>query len=160
LERYGVKGCAIYSGEGADDLYGSLPSIYAAIDGLGLPENHCLDEKRTALKKASYEKFDFRTHHLIGIVGQLGGKLITPYTDSRLSYLTRIPFSVIGPLDKRFAKDAMRRRYGLDEIVERKRTSMQEGTGLYRLLKDRLKKEYGTVSDSAVEIARWLSAPR
>ena len=54
----------------------------------------------------------------------------------------------------------MRRRYGLDDIVEKKRTSMQEGTGLYRLLKDRLKKEYGTVSDSAVEIARWLSAPR
>jgi uncharacterized protein YabN with tetrapyrrole methylase and pyrophosphatase domain len=37
---------------------------------------------------------------------------------------------------------------------------MQEGTDLYGLLKDRLKKEYGTVIDSVVEIARWLSAPR
>ncbi len=158
LERYGVMNCTVYSGQGADVLYGSRRAIYKDAVAPTANAGVSLDRPRTELKKSFYAGFDFSRHHLIDILGELGGQVLMPYADPRLAYLSAIPFSVIEPFEKRFVKAAVRRRYGFDVIADRERTSMQEGTGLYRALKERLKRDYPSLGNSAMTIIEKLSA--
>jgi hypothetical protein len=81
-------------------------------------------ERRTATSKSSHY--------------QLVGDIVLPYRDPRLAYVSRIPYEVLRPTQKRFVQDPLRRRYGLGDIVERRRASIHEGTGLYDSFKARL----------------------
>ncbi len=81
-----------------------------------------------------------------------------PYTDKRLAYLSEVPSSVINPSTKSFVKDAMRRRYGLGDIVERHRMSMQAGMGLRDPLRQALLQRYATYGKWINRIVRRLSS--
>jgi hypothetical protein len=63
---------------------------------------------------------------------------------------------VLRPAQKRFVKDALRRRYGPGDIVERRRASIQEGTGLYDAFKARLEELAATQGLSRRELVAVL----
>lgn len=142
LQRYDVGGCIVYSGHGADYLQGSAAS-YEGAEELAMEESCSLDEARTMIKVDTFDKKVSIKRHLSDIVADLGGTMVMPFHDRRLDYIGQLPFEVINPIEKSFVKDAIRRRYGLGDIVERPRIGMQDGTGLYYPMKSELKKRYG-----------------
>lgn len=162
LESYGVGGCNVYSGHGGEILYGNNPSIYKDAERIAKEENCSVDDAKTRVKINYYKaktiyNNKMKKRHLKKIVDELGGTLIMPYQDESLSYISEVPYSIISPFDKKFVKDAIRRRYKLGDIVERTRIGMQDGTGLYRPFKSKLKKIYKSLGCSAIDIVKKLS---
>ena len=113
LERYDVRGCVVYSGHGADYLQGSAAS-YGGAELLAIDVGCSLDEARTRIKIDTFNEKATIKRHTKDIVEDLGGTMVMPYHDRRLDYIGQLPFEVIGPVEKIFVKDAIRRRYGLD----------------------------------------------
>ena len=158
-------GATVYAGHAGDVLWGNKDELYADIEASAEAQGVAPDELRTRRKAEHYDKsqaaFFADTggqagRHIAAIVEALGGEIVLPYRDPRLAYVSRIPYEVLSPAEKRFVKDALRRRYGLGDIVERRRVSIQKGTGLYEGFKGRLQEVDPTVSTP--EIVARLSA--
>ena len=162
-----IAGATVYAGHGGDALQGTRDKIYADIDASAEAQGLSLDELRTRLKSEYYDRSqaaflagtgDPAGRHIASIVEALGGDIVLPYRDPRLAYVSRIPYEVLRPGEKRFVKDALRRRYGLGDIVERRRVSIQAGTGLYESFKERLEELARTQGLSRREMVARLSA--
>lgn len=167
LTSCGVAGATVYAGHAGDVLWGNKDEIYADVETSAEAERTSPDELRTRLKAEYYDRsqaaFVADTggqagRHVASIVESLGGEIVLPYRDPRLEYVSRIPYEVVRPDEKRFVKDALRRRYGLGDLVERRRVSIQKGTGLYKPFKARLEELARTEGLSTYEIAERLSA--
>ena len=167
LSDCSVKGAYVYTGHGAGSLYGNKQRIYKKVDQIITEKGISEDEARTLLKseycatsQAAFLSGDTGTAgvHVAKIIGNLGATCILPYRDTRLQYLSNVPFSVIRPFDKAFVKNAVKRRYGLGAIADRQRMSVQDGTGLYDLLAERVRQLYPEIGPSVSDIARHLSA--
>jgi asparagine synthetase B (glutamine-hydrolysing) len=162
-----IAGATVYAGHAGDVLQGSSDKIYADIEASAEALDASPDELRTRLKSEYYDRSqaaffagagDQAGRHIASIVEALGGEIVLPYRDPRLAYVSRIPYEVLRPTEKRFVKDALRRRYGLGDIVERRRASIQEGTGLYDSFKARLEELARTKGLSRREMVARLSA--
>lgn len=160
-----IAGATVYAGHAGDVLQGNRDKLYADVDASAQAQDLSLDELRTRLKSEYYDRSqaaffagagDQAGRHIASIVEALGGEMVLPYRDPRLAYVSRIPYEVLRPTEKRFVKDALRRRYGLGDIVERRRVSIQKGTGLYEAYKARLQEVDPTLSTP--EIVARLSA--
>jgi asparagine synthetase B (glutamine-hydrolysing) len=158
-------GATVYAGHAGDVLLGNKKEIYSDIEASAETQGVSPDELRTRLKAEYYDKSQAAFlagdggqagRHIASIVEGLGGKIVLPYRDPRLAYVSRIPYEVLRPADKRFVKDALRRRYGLGDLVERRRVSIQKGTGLYESFKARLQELDPSLSPP--EIVARLSA--
>ena len=162
-----IAGATVYAGHAGDVLQGSSDKIYADIEASAEALDASSDELRTRLKSEYYDRSqaaffagagDQAGRHIASIVEALGGEIVLPYRDPRLAHVSRIPYEVLRPTEKRFVKDALRRRYGLGDIVERRRFSIQAGTGLYDSFKARLQELGRTQGLSTREIVARLSA--
>ena len=162
-----IAGATVYAGHAGDVLQGNSDKIYADIEPSAEAQDASLDELRTRLKSEYYDRSqaaflagagDQAGRHIASIVEALGGEMVLPYRDPRLAYVSRIPYEVLRPTEKRFVKEALRRRYGLGDIVERRRFSIQEGTGLYDSFKARLEDLARTEGLSRRELVARLSA--
>lgn len=162
-----VAGATVYTGHAGDVLLGNRDKIYADVEASAEAQGVASDGLRTRLKAEYYDRSQAAFfagaggeagRHIASLVESLGGEISLPYRDSRLAYVSRIPYEVLRPTEKRFVKDALRRRYGLGDIVERRRVSIQAGTGLYDSFKARLEELAPTEGLSAREIAARLSA--
>ena len=162
-----IAGATVYTGHAGDVLLGNKDHIYADIEASAQAQGLSPDELRTRLKSEYYDRSqaaffagagEQAGRHIASIVEALGGEIVLPYRDPRLAYVSRIPYEVIRPAEKRFVKDALRRRYGLGDIVERRRFSIQAGTGLYDSFKARLQELAPTQGVSTREIVARLSA--
>jgi asparagine synthetase B (glutamine-hydrolysing) len=166
LREHCVSGCVLYEGNGADIMQGSTEErIYQHAEKVAQDEGISLDEARTRAKIAHY--LDRQTDRrgtgsgtIFKLIAEKQGAVpVTPFGDPRFEYMTRIPYSVLSPLDKRFVKDGLRRRYGLDDIVERPRIPMQRGTGLEEETSDLLLARYSDLGKTPNEIVKVLTAP-
>jgi len=162
-----VAGATVYAGHAGDVLQGNREKIYAGVEASADAQGLSPDELRTRLKSEYYDTSQAAFfagdggqagRHIAALVEALGGEIVLPYRDPRLAYVSRIPYEVLRPAEKRFVKDALRRRYGLGEIVERRRFSIQVGTGLYESFKARLKELAPAEGLSTGEIVARLSA--
>jgi hypothetical protein len=136
--------------------------VYRDAEKVALAEGISLDEARTRAKIAHYldRRSDRRGTHSAIIFKQIAGAVpVTPFADQRFEYMSRVPYSVVSPLDKRFVKDGLQRRYGLDDIVERPRIPLQKGTGLDQEVADLLVARHGDLSKTPDEIVKVLTAP-
>lgn len=158
-------GATVYAGHAGDVLWGNKDELYADVEASAEAQGLSPDELRTRRKAEHFDRsqaaFFANTggqagRHIAAIVEALGGEIALPYRDPRLAYVSRIPYEVLRPAEKRFVKDALRRRYGLGDIAERRRVSIQKGTGLYGAFKARLEEVDRTVSTP--EIVARLSA--
>jgi asparagine synthetase B (glutamine-hydrolysing) len=161
-----IAGATVYAGHAGDVLQGNRDKIYCDIDASAEAQGVSPDELRTRLKSEYYDRSqaaffagagDQAGRHIASIVEALGGEIVLPYRDPRLAYVSRIPYEVLRPAQKCFVKDALRRRYGLGDIVERRRASIQEGTGLYDAFKARLKELARTQGLSRREMVARLA---
>jgi len=162
-----IAGATVYTGHAGDVLWGNKDRLYADIDASAEAQGLSPDELRTRLKSEYYDRSQAAFfagaggeagRHIASLVEALGGEAVLPYRDPRLAYVSRIPYEVLRPAEKRFVKDALRRRYGLGDIVERQRFSIQVGTGLYESFKARLQELAPTQGLSTGEIVARLSA--
>ena len=162
-----IAGAIVYTGHGGDILQGNDDHIYAHIDASAEAQGVSPDELRTRLKSEYYERSQAAFfagavgetgRHVASLVEALGGQIVLPYRDPRLAYVSRIPYEVLRPAEKRFVKDALRRRYGLGDIVERRRVSIQQGTGIYKSFKARLQELARSQGLSRGELVARLSA--
>lgn len=162
-----VAGATVYTGHAGDVLLGNKDHLYADIEASAEAQGLSPDELRTRLKSEYYDGSQTAFfagaggeagRHIASIVEALGGEIVLPYRDPRLAYVSRIPYEVLRPAEKRFVKDALRRRYGLGDIVERRRFSIQAGTGLYDSFKARLQELAPTQGLPEREIVARLSA--
>jgi asparagine synthetase B (glutamine-hydrolysing) len=162
-----IAGATVYAGHAGDVLQGNRDKLYVDVDASAQAQGLSLDELRTRLKVEYYDRSqaaffagagDQAGRHIASIVEALGGEMVLPYRDPRLAYVSRIPYEVLRPTEKRFVKDALRRRYGLGDIVERRRASIQEGTGMYESFKARLAELARTQGLSMREMVARLSA--
>lgn len=162
-----VAGATVYTGHAGDVLLGNKDDIYADVAASAEAPGRSPDELRTRLKADYYDRSQAAFlagaggeagRHVASIVEALGGEAVLPYRDPRLAYVSRIPYEVLRPAEKRFVKDALRRRYGLGDIVERRRVSIQKGTGLYESFKARLHELAPAEGLSTREIAARLAA--
>lgn len=165
LSQADVSGCLLYEGNGADVLLGSVGErVYRHAQKVAQAEGITLDEARTRAKVDHYHdrKSDRRGTHSATIFSDIARGLdaapVTPFGDARLEWVTEVPYSVLSPLDKRFVKDGLRRRYGLDDIVERPRIPLQAGMGLDAEVADRLVERFGDLGETPDEITRALTA--
>jgi class 3 adenylate cyclase len=162
-----IAGTTVYTGHGGDILQGNDDHIYADVEASAEAQGLSPDELRTRLKSEYYDRSQAAFfagaggetgRHIASIVEALGGEIVLPYRDPRLAYVSRIPYEVLRPAQKRFVKDALRRRYGLGDLVERRRASIQEGTGIYDSFKARLEELARTQGLSRRELVARLSA--
>jgi asparagine synthetase B (glutamine-hydrolysing) len=167
LSSCDIAGATVYTGHAGDVLQGNRDDLYADIDPSAQAQGVSPDELRTRLKAEYYDRSQAAFfagddgqagRHVASIVEALGGELVLPYRDPRLAYVSRIPYEVLRPAEKRFVKDALRRRYGLGDLVERRRFSIQAGTGLYESFKARLQALAPAQGLSTREIVARLSA--
>ncbi len=167
LETFDLRDSDVYTGLGANYIFGYKPQIYQDAEELARKEACSLEEIRNRLKTAFFQsaKEHFTgqrsTSMILGnIVRRMGGNLVQPFLNQRLQYIQRIPYSVINPLNKNkgFVKEALRRRYGLGDIVERPRIGLQTGTGLKEELGTALMASYGHLGDSPHAIAMQLTS--
>ena len=162
-----VAGATVYTGHGGDVLLGNKDHLYAGVEASAEAQGLSPDELRTRLKAEYYDRSQAAFfagagseagRHIASIVEALGGAIVLPYRDPRLAYVSRVPYEVLRPVEKRFVKDALRRRYGLGDIVERRRFSIQAGTGLYDSFRARLQELASAQGLSTPEIVARLSA--
>src|SRR4051812_29732557 len=162
-----IAGATVYTGHSGDVVQGNKHAIYAHIEASAEAQGVSPDELRTRLKSEYYDASQAAFfagsggeagRHIASIVEALGGEIVLPYRDPRLAYVSRMPYEVLRPAEKRFLKDALRRRYGLGDLVERRRVSIQKGTGLYESFQARLQELVPTPGLSTHEIAARLSA--
>ncbi len=162
-----IAGATVYAGHAGNALQGNSEKIYRDIEVSAEGQDGSLDELRTRLKAEYYDRSqaaffagagEQAGRHIASIVEALGGEIVLPYRDRRLAYVSRIPYEVLRPAEKRFVTDALRRRYGLGDIVERRRASIQAGTGLYDSFKARLQELAATQGLSTREFVARLSA--
>jgi hypothetical protein len=136
LREHDVAGCVLYEGNGADVVQGSTGErVYRDAEKVALAEGISLDEARTRAEIAHYldRRSDRRGTHSAIIFKQIAGAVpVTPFADQRFEYMSRVPYSVVSPLGKRFVKDGLRRRYGLDDIVERTVSRCRKAPGSTR----------------------------
>jgi len=167
LTNCDVAGATVYTGHAGDVLQGNREKLYADVEASAEAQALSPDELRTRLKSEYYDRSQAAFfagdgsqagRHIASIVEALGGEIVLPYRDPRLAYVSRIPYEVLRPAEKRFVKDALRRRYGLGDIVERRRFSIQAGTGLYESFEARLEDLATTQGLSRREIVARLSA--
>jgi asparagine synthetase B (glutamine-hydrolysing) len=160
-----IAGATVYTGHAGDVLQGNKDALYADVEASAEAQDLPPDELRTRLKAEHYDRsqaafFDDvggqAGRHVASIIEALGGRAVLPFRDPRLAYVSRIPYDVLRPDDKRFVKEALRRRYGLGDIVERRRVSIQKGTGLYESFKAQLQELDPTIATP--EIVARLSA--
>lgn len=157
LERLGVGGTTLYHGDGADALYGNSRPVRLKVEEL-LAAGVTPDEAGVRVKRARYEEEMQDKRYFLLLAERLGAWAVMPYTDERLAYMCDVPFSILDPSDKGFVKAAMRHRYGLGDIVERPRMSMQAGTGLRPELEKELRQRFAARGRRLVEIVRSLSS--
>ena len=159
FECQDVKDCHIYHGNGADLLYGNTTHVGSIAESL-IESGECEDLNAATIeaKRIEYSKDIGDKRYFVKLAEQFGARAIMPYTDRRLTYLSDVPSSVISPLDKRFVKDALRRCYGLGDIVERRRMSMQAGIGFRNHLKAALRDRFSCRGGSVNVVVRKLSA--
>jgi asparagine synthetase B (glutamine-hydrolysing) len=162
-----VAGATVYAGHAGDVLWGNRDAIYADVEEAAEAQGVSPDELRTRRKAEYYDRSQaaFQSgdggqagRHIASLVESLGGEPVLPYRDPRLAYVSRIPYEVVRPGEKRFVKDALRRRYGLGDLVERRRVSIQKGTGLYDSFKARLEELAPAEGVTTYDIAARLSA--
>ena len=152
-----VKGKAIYQGDGADSLYGnSNHFIYMATKEMAAEKFITKDEARDILRAANRRKImsgsGTGTGKLIGEIIEAHGAIpVQPFISGELEYLLQVPLKCFQGETKKWVKDALINLWGLPvELVRtRKRCSMQDGLGYYKLLNDELKKIYKTQSANA-----------
>lgn len=159
FESQDVRDCHIYHGNGADLLYGNTIHVRSIAESL-IDSGKCADFNAATIeaKRIEYSEEIQDKRYFVAIAEQFGARAVMPYTDARLRYLSDLPSSVISPQDKRFVKDALRRCYGLDDIVERRRMSMQKGIGFRDHLKAALRERYNCRGGSVNVVVRRLSA--
>lgn len=160
LDRMQVTDAYVYSGHGADILYGNKKRIYEGAEEIALDAGLSLEEVKTDIKDKYYASYRIAGQHLARIISNKGAHSILPYLDRRLSYLSKVPFSIISPFDKKFIKEGMARRYGLANLVDRASVGMQTGTGLYQSFRLRMKQQYRHIHRSSRVIASYLSSER
>jgi hypothetical protein len=159
FERFGVDGCHVYHGDGADALYGDTPRVRRmAEELLERRDRKSPEEARTEARRICYPEEMESKRYFVSLAARFGAIAIMPYTDARLAYMSEVSPSVLHPSSKSFVKDALRRRYGLDDIVERRRVSMQAGLGLRDDFKRALRQRFASRSKSISRIVRGLSA--
>ena len=167
LSSCDTAGATVYAGHAGDILLGNKDRLYADVDASAEAQGVSPDELRTRLKAEYYDRSQAAFfagagseagRHIASIVEALGGAIVLPYRDPRLAYVSRIPYEVLRPPEKRFVKDALRRRYGLGDIVERRRVSIQGGTGLFDDFKARLEELARAQGLSRRELVARLSA--
>jgi asparagine synthetase B (glutamine-hydrolysing) len=156
-----INGSKIFSGFGADTLYGTWPKIYKKAQELANKENCSLDEARIRLKERYFltKRLESGTKEIFKqLVKQFGGNPILPYMDERLIYINQLPYELSNPdADKQFVKDAMKKRFNWD-ITRTSRMGLQKGTGLKEKFQDKLLCEYGRFGQNSEEIITKLSA--
>lgn len=161
-----VVGSAVYTGHGADKLYGNEDSVIAGANALAARLQVPINEARTRLKAEHYaqsqESFfagdpSEAGQHVSEIVAGLGARCVLPYRDPRLAYLSEVPSTIIPVDDKTFVESALRRRFDLTGIERRRSIGMQDGTGLYQPFKTQLRSMFPQAGSSSREIAAYLS---
>ncbi|MFB9214484.1 asparagine synthase C-terminal domain-containing protein [Vibrio sinaloensis] len=155
MKKVGVRDAVVYSGHGADILYGNKAKLY-----LGLPNENkrgSLEEQRTRAKISYYRRYNSAGKHLIKLANEMGAKAVLPYRDSRLAYVNELPYSLIQPLTKQFVRDAIQKRFALGELIKCPSMGMQTGTGEYEEFRQLIKKRFRHVHRSSKEIAAYLT---
>lgn len=161
LESAGIAGADVYSGHGADNLYGDNPKLYRDAEALAAREGVEVDAVRTRIKTDHY----FARNpggHIRMIARAFHAEAVQPYLDPSVHFLARASHAITSVPNKGFAKAAFRRRFGHSEIADRPRLSLQDGSGLLRDLKKRLKADYRDAGfgRSVREIVAGITAER
>jgi asparagine synthetase B (glutamine-hydrolysing) len=156
-----ISNSDIFWGEGADKLYGSTSKfIYMNTSKLAETEKCSRIQAKNILKKQNYQKIeDKKTEELfLNIMRKNNNNIISPYKDKKLSWINDLSFDIISPLNKRFVKEVIMKKYNLPkEFVNRKRTFMESGIGAYDEIKNYLNKRYGHISRNTNRIVQFIA---
>ena len=157
LRELSLKGKAVYQGDGADSLYGnSSHFIYLSATELAKQKQITKDQSREMLRAENRKKVmsgkGSGTARLMGeIIKEHGGIAVQPFNSGELEYLLEVPLKRFQGDKKTWVKEALITYWKLPAniVMSRRRCSMQDGMGYYKLLGEELKKICKTKSANA-----------
>lgn len=160
LQGKDLTDCAVYQGDGADSLYGNHNSyIYMTATNDAQSFGISKSEARERLKKKwrrhvmSGERAG-GTAKLVGsIIKKKGGIPVQPWVSGEFEYVLDVPLGEFSGNKKRWVLDGLVKEWGVDRWIvdSRRRVTMQEGMGFYKLFCDELCKKFKVKSaNSAV----------
>jgi hypothetical protein len=141
--KYDISGRDILQGDWADLLLGSSAPGFTYISTPTVAEDMgiTMDEARTHLKIKKFNDSKREINKRSGpmfarIVTGLSGRPVQPYIDDRVAWVNELPYSVSRP-DKKLLSHRAMCLHGIDSSGSKK-TTMQDGSGIYRALQQRL----------------------
>jgi len=150
-------------GEGADRLYGSVSS-YVYMDTTRLAKEKGISrlEAKNMIKENWFnDKSNYSDDTYFYMWLKEGNNnIVTPYCSPTVEWINKVSFDIIKPLNKGFVREAILNRWPAvkEDLVKRKRTFMEGGTGLYDIIKEELLQQYSYIGKSINKIATAIMA--
>lgn len=147
-------------GEGADRLYGSTSS-YLYMDTTRLTKELGISriEAKNKIKSDWFNRTDNKSDltYFFQCLTAGNNNVILPYQSDRVKWMNKVSFDIVKPLNKGFVREAILERWPhlSEDLVKRKRTFMEGGTGLYEIIKADLLKQYPGIKQ-ANKIAKMI----
>lgn len=162
-----ITGCAVYQGDGADSLYGNSSSfVYMRTAEVAKQKRITVVAAREILRREYRAKMIFGkkigTALLVSqTIKQFGGTPVLPWMSGEFEYVLDVPLKAFRGDKKQWVRDGLISEWGISRSVvdSRRRCSMQDGLGYYRLICKELCQTYRTSTPNAAVrmIARGLA---
>ncbi len=154
FKKFSVSGFDLLMGTGGDNLLGSTDSfMYLEANKIAKELGISKNEARTICKQRYFQKSisakkPSGAGHLFRFAAvEAGGHPVQPFKNERLFWVNDLPYEFARPDKKLFNRKAIS-SLGFNSKMA-KRITMQQGTGLYKLIQRRLMSETGAQNPNA-----------